>query len=214
MSKSYPHQRLVFLDLETTGLEPKNDKILEIGIMLVDPLTMQVEGPDYTACVWPEGWSTGAPVAAQLYKHNRFVHDMHMKSGLLEDLRDPLRASLNLSAARVERDVCLFFVEQGIEYGRATIAGFCPHFDLSFLKEHMPTLHGWFDYRIVDVSTIRGLVRRWVGPQVDDYFKAKGETKHRALDDCEEARKELAFYAKHLFDVDGFRKVIEPGETR
>lgn len=197
MSKSAPDPRLVFLDLETTGLDPNRDSILELGFIVVTGTTL--------SNMAQSGWLVEPPWAhpeGARRKLGDYVFDMHTKSGLLHDLREE-----HFKLVQVERAACETLHRLGFEYGKATLAGYCPQFDHSFLKVHMPTLAGWFDYRHVDVSTLRGLMRRWLGPEIDAYSKAHGETKHRALDDCREAISELAFY-KQFIDLDGMRKAV------
>jgi len=199
---------LVFLDLETTGLEPTRDSILEIGIVVVDGLSLSKLSA-WSALVQPPWHAlrrTDARHAAERRRLGEYVYRMHEKSGLLAALSASDASVLPLCDA--EQQACEFLTRWGIEYGKATIAGFCPQFDMGFLKAHMPTLAGWFDYRHVDVSTIRGVVRRWVGPEIDAHMKARaGETDHRAVADCFEAINELAFY-KQFMDLDGLRKQI------
>jgi len=191
---------LVFLDLETTGLHPTRDTILEIGICVVDGVSLQ------STAYWSKNveppWAH--PSGARL-RLGGYVFDMHTKSGLLSELNDGYFVSLQ----EAERGACSFLAGLEIAYGSATIAGFCPQFDMAFLKEHMPTLAGWIDYRHVDVSTLRGLVRRWVGPQVDTYFPS-ASVRHRAIDDCLAALDELRFYRSFL-DLDGLRKTLPEG---
>jgi len=207
MSKSTPDPRLVFLDLETTGLDPERCHILEIGVVIVDPVTLKPlrspgrqEFPLLQRCVVEPPWRYYGVAARKAL--GDYVFEMHTKSGLLAELSC-------CSLADAERTVCDVLHEAGIPYGSATLAGFCPQFDMAFLKRHMPTLAGWFDYRHVDVSTLRGLVRRWASPEIDDFLREKnGETKHRTIEDCYEAISELQFY-RQFIDVEKIKTVTK-----
>lgn len=207
MSKSTPDPRLVFLDLETTGLDPERCHILEIGVVIVDPVTLEPlrsprrqEFPLLQRCVVEPPWRYYGVAARKAL--GDYVFEMHTKSGLLAEL-----SCCSLTDA--ERIVCDVLHEAGIPYGSATLAGFCPQFDMAFLKRHMPTLAGWFDYRHIDVSTLRGLVRRWASPEIDDFLREKnGETKHRTIEDCYEAISELQFY-RQFIDVEKIKTVTK-----
>lgn len=209
------NQQLVFLDLETTGLHPQRDAILEIGIALVHPVGMTTHST-FRSLVEPPWGSrvVGMPKPAReaiIRQHlDGVVFDMHTKSGLLQELAESAGDGRLRYVEAVERAFCTYLSDAGIEYGAATIAGFCPQFDMGFLKVHMPVLAGWFDYRMLDVSSYRSAMRRWVGPEIDAYFKRlHPETKHRVIADCHEAIDELCFY-KRFIDLDGMRKDIAP----
>lgn len=213
MSKSTPDPRLVFLDLETTGLDPERCHILEIGVVIVDPATLEplrrpprvLDEQELTMlrrCVLEPPWGYYDAAARKML--GDYVFEMHTKSGLLEALESQ---GYLLTAA--EQQICDVLHDAGIPYGSATLAGFCPQFDMAFLKRHMPTLAGWFDYRHVDVSTLRGLVRRWASPEIDDFLREKnGETKHRTIEDCYEAISELQFY-RQFIDVEKIKAITK-----
>jgi len=196
MSKKAADPRLVFLDLETTGLSAEHDSILEIGIVIVDlrqswePLAQ---------------WSTLVKAKpAALAMMSDYVRAMHEQSGLLAALDG------GVSLGEAESAATHFLNDQHFEYGTATLSGYGPHFDRAFLHKHTPTLHGCFDYRMVDVSTLRGLVRRLVDPNIDESILPvlAGGPKHRAISDCYAALNELCYYGKTLFDCDGLRKAL------
>jgi oligoribonuclease len=177
----------VFLDLETTGLSPEADVILEIGIVVVDPVA------------WDTGrvcWSVPVKASSlELLRMDDFVREMHTKSGLLSALSD------GVSVGAAETGALGFLVANNFQAKRATMAGYSLHFDRAFLHRHMPSLDKFLDYRMVDVSTIRGLASRYTDPLVEQRIKAIfGEPKHRAIDDCLSAIEELKLYAKNFLD--------------
>jgi oligoribonuclease len=215
MAKQAPDDRLVFLDLETTGLDPDRDKVLEVGVIVVG-CDLRVRGGvphEFQSFV---GYPGGYPLRHLV--NDKFVLQMHTDSGLCEAY-DALSTTHRLQmAAVVERKVVQFLEEQHqFKPGTATLAGFCPQFDMSFLRRHMPILTRMFDYRHVDVSTIRGLLRRWVDPGIDTHVSklasSPTDVKHRAVSDCYGALRELALYQAHLFDVDGFGR-LQPEDVR
>jgi oligoribonuclease len=196
MPKKAADPRLVFLDLETTGLEPEQDAILEIGMVVCD-----IRESFAPLAEWSVPVKTKPATLAMM---SDFVRGMHQMSGVLVALEG------GVSLREAESAAAHFLNEQNFTYGTVTMAGYGPHFDRAFLKKHMPTLHNFFDYRMVDVSTLRGLVRRLVDPDIDSHIAPvlAGYQKHRAISDCYAACDELAFYSKYLFDVDGLRKAM------
>lgn len=194
--KPAPDPRLVFLDLETTGLEPGQDSILEIGMVVCD--IRQSFDPGVR-------WSVSVKAKpAALAMMSEYVRGMHTMNGVLVALDG------GVSLSEAETAACHFLNTQSFEHGRVTMAGYGPHFDRAFLKKHMPALHDFFDYRMIDVSTIRGLMRRLVDPDIDSRIAPvlAGYQQHRAISDCLAALDELAYYSKHLLDVDGLRKAL------
>lgn len=190
--KKTPDTRFVFLDLETTGLDPDREQILEIGIIVVS-LELEEIG----------AWSRVVPVHGEPEDliESEFVREMHTKNGLLRDVRneDLVRRlggfSLPGMISTIQHDALDFLRLHDFVHGTATLTGYCPHFDRSFLKVHAPALERFFTYRMIDVSTLRGLTRRWTRPEIDAIRKAKvGETAHRVLEDCREALAELREY--------------------
>lgn len=193
--KAKPDPRLVFLDLETTGLLPGDDVVLEIGIVITDVRFKVLET-----------WATTIQTPDALDRiHSAYVRKMHTESGLLADLPSGVRC---VTDAEVEAIKML--KHAGFKEGTATLAGYCPHFDRSFLHRHMPVLDAFFDYRMIDVSTLRGMARRLVDADIDEKLRtAFGDTKHRTIADCVAALNELEFYVRNFLDLDGLRKAMQ-----
>ncbi|MBM4375506.1 MAG: oligoribonuclease [Deltaproteobacteria bacterium] len=173
--------RLVWVDLEMTGLDAEACAIVEIATIVTDEqLGIVAEGPNHIV-YQPE------EVLARMHPE---VVAMHTKSGLL----DRIRAS-RVSVAEAEA-ATLAFVREHCEAKASPLCGNSVHKDRQFLERYMPLLHAHLHYRNIDVSTVKELVRRWYGDRVPAY--AKGD-KHRALDDIRESIGELRHYRERVF---------------
>jgi oligoribonuclease len=122
---------------------------------------------------------------------NDFVRAMHEKSGLLEELDD------GLTMAEAEQQVLAYIKEHCPDGSRPPLAGNTVATDRAFLARDMPTLESFLHYRIVDVSSIKELSRRWF-PRA--YFQAPAKLgNHRALADIQESIEELRYYREAVF---------------
>lgn len=176
-------QPLVWIDLEMTGLDPDNDVVLEVACIVTDgALEEAVEGPDLVLYATPD----------QLEGMVGIVTEMHTKSGLIEDA-----ARSELTVAQAERLVLEFVAEHVPEPGSAPLAGNSVHADRAFLRRYMPALDDYLHYRIVDVSTIKELARRWYPEAVDLAPKKHGG--HRAMADIRESIEELRYFRSSVF---------------
>lgn len=197
------NDKLVFLDLETTGLSPQQDAILEVGVLIVDSNSLDRDTEKQGDWLVRPPWMS--PAAARHFCSS-FVLEMHRNSGLLDLLNSygaPNNPEALLPTTReVEMSVCNFLLSHGIEYGTATLAGNSVHFDKSFLDAKMPVLAGWFHHQIVDVSSLRVLLNRWTGSDLSTYmsewFFGNKFPRHRALNDCHWACEELRMYRRYL----------------
>lgn len=171
---------MVWVDLEMTGLDEDRCAIVEIATIVTEPdLAVVAEGP----CLvihQPED---------VLAKMSDFVRDLHTRSGLL----DRIRAS-TLSLAEAESQTRAF-LEAHCDQGTAVLCGNSIWKDRAFLQRHMPALLAFLHYRLVDVSSIKELVRRWYP---SDLVPKKREV-HRALDDIRESIEELRWYRARVF---------------
>lgn len=172
---------MVWVDLEMTGLDPATSTIVEIATIVTESdLSIVAEGPDLIIHQ-PE------QILAQM---NDFVREMHTRSGLLERIRAS-STSLDEAAAQT-----LAFLSEHCAPGSAPLCGNSVWKDRSFLERYMPELIRFLHYRIVDVSSIKELARRWYPAEMQ--APKKKET-HRALLDVRESIEELLFYRKTLF---------------
>ncbi|MEU5987510.1 oligoribonuclease [Spirillospora sp. NPDC047418] len=176
------NERLVWIDCEMTGLDLRNDALIEIAALVTDSeLNILDEGVDVIIKPPPE-------TVTQMTK---VVRDMHTTSGLL----DALPTGITLAEAE---DIVLGYVRGHVkDANKAPLCGNSIATDRSFLARDMPALDGHLHYRMVDVSSIKELARRWY-PRV--YF-ASPEKKggHRALADITESIQELRYYRAAVF---------------
>jgi oligoribonuclease len=174
--------RLLWVDLEMTGLDPCSHRILEIATLVTDgSLELLAEGPDLVIFQPPE----------VLEGMNDWSREHHQASGLLRRVRES-----ELTASEAEQRT-LDFLQKWCPPGQAPLAGNSVHMDRFFLKLHMPRLEEHAHYRNVDVTTIKELVRRWY-PQIWERAPRKTDS-HRALDDLRESIAELRYYRQHVF---------------
>lgn len=173
---------LVWIDLEMTGLDAVNDVILEAAVLITaNDLSLIAQGPSIIIHQPEE----------KLAHMSTWVREQHTKSGLL----DAVRAS---SITQQEAQAMLLeFVTQYTKPQTALLAGNSIWQDRFFLRMHMPELERYFHYRILDVSSIKEVVRRWY-PQ-SPYISYKKSDTHRALEDIQESVNELQHYKKHFF---------------
>lgn len=158
-----------------TGLEPATDAIVQAAVVITDPALTVLE--EYCCDVWqpPE----------VLDKMSPFVRDMHTKSGLLERIG---KSRIELRSA--ERHL-LERIAGWCEYP-ATLCGNSVGQDKRFLDAYMPGVARFLHYRIVDVSSLKTLMRLWYGDAAE--FKKPDGMKHDALFDVHQSIAELAYY--------------------
>lgn len=172
--------RLVWVDLEMTGLDPETCVIVEIAVVITGADLAPIA--ELERVVWQ-------PDEA-LARMDPFVRAMHEKSGL--DGR--IRAS-KTSLRDAERDV-MALVTTHCAFREGVLAGNSIHQDRRFLARHMPLLEGSLHYRQVDVSSLKVLAEAWYGPRAK--YAKDGKT-HTALDDIRGSIAELAHYRQSLF---------------
>jgi oligoribonuclease len=181
MSTTRKNDRLVWVDMEMSGLLPETDRILEIAMIVTDgDLNIVAEGP--VLVVHQED--------AVLDRMDAWNKGTHGKSGLI----DKVKAS-TLTEADVEA-ACLAFLKQHVKSSISPMCGNTIHQDRRFMNRYMPKLEAYFHYRNIDVSTIKELCKRWQ-PEI-----AKGFSKqqaHTALADIIESVEELRYYREKLF---------------
>ncbi|MFA5530658.1 MAG: oligoribonuclease [Thiohalomonadaceae bacterium] len=174
-------ENLIWIDLEMTGLDTQNDRIIEIATLVTDSqLNLLAEGPVLAVHQSDE-------VLNGMDDWNRRHHSA---SGLV----DRVRAS-SVDEAEAERQT-LAFLEQWVPVRTSPMCGNSICQDRRFLARLMPKLEAYFHYRNLDVSTLKELARRWK-PEIMSGFNKSGS--HLALDDIRESVAELRYYREHLF---------------
>ncbi|MET3963186.1 oligoribonuclease [Marmoricola sp. OAE513] len=190
------NERLVWIDCEMTGLDLGADALIEVAALVTD-FDLNVLGDGIDVII--------KPPAEALEQMVPFVRDMHTKSGLLEELDS------GTTMADAEARVLAYIKEHCPEGSRPPLAGNTVATDRSFLIRDMPDLESFLHYRIVDVSSIKELSRRWF-PRA--YFNAPAKSGgHRALADIQESIEELRYYRDAVFvappgpDADTAKKI-------
>lgn len=172
---------LVWIDCEMTGLDLTQDALIEVACIVTDA-ELNPLGEGLSVVI--------KPPAAALAAMSDFVRTMHTTSGLLPELEH------GLSLADAQRAV-VDHVKSLTGGARSPLAGNTVGMDKAFLERDMPELMEMLHYRVVDVSSIKELVRRWY-PRV--FFNAPAKTGgHRALGDIEDSIQELRYYRETVF---------------
>ncbi|MGG5751904.1 oligoribonuclease [Zafaria sp. Z1313] len=170
-------ENIVWIDCEMTGLSLQTDALIEVAVLVTDPeLNILGDGVDIVI----------KPDLEALEQMGDFVRGMHTDSGLLDELGN----GTDLETATEE--VLAYIREWVPEPGKAPLAGNSIGTDRNFLARDMPGVIDHLHYRVIDVSTIKELSRRWY-PRA--YFQAPPKTGgHRALGDIRDSIEELRYY--------------------
>ena len=173
-------QRMVWIDLEMTGLDIEKESIIEIATVITDSeLNIIAQGPNLAVSVSEE-------LLAGMDEWNTTHHN---QSGLVERIR---HEGVSISEAQQQT---LEFLKQWVNPKTAPLCGNSVWNDRRFLDKEMPLVADYLHYRMVDVSTIKELARRWY-PKVDKYRK---KLSHLALDDILESIEELQYFRDKVF---------------
>ncbi|NHC45200.1 oligoribonuclease [Motilibacter aurantiacus] len=174
--------RLVWIDCEMTGLDLRTDALVEIAALVTDSeLNILGEGVDVVIRPPDEALATMPDV----------VREMHTASGLLASLEH------GVTLEEAEREVLAYVRKHVPDARKAPLAGNSVSTDRGFIARDMPALDDHLHYRIVDVSSIKELARRWY-PRAY-YNSPKKAGGHRALADIRESIAELAYYREAVF---------------
>jgi len=175
--------KLVWIDCEMTGLELRSDKLIEIAALVTDSeLNVLGEGVDIVIHADDEALAAMPEV----------VQKMHAHSGLTEEVR-----AATITLAQAEQQV-LDYIKQSVPEPRsAPLCGNSIGTDRGFIVRDMPELDAHLHYRMIDVSSIKELCRRWY-PRIYFGQPEKGLA-HRALADITESIRELAYYRRTAF---------------
>ncbi len=174
---------LVWIDCEMTGLDLTRDKLIEVAVVVTDS-ELRVLDPGLDLVIHAED--------ADLAGMGEVVTEMHAKSGLTEAVR-----ASTLTVAEAEQQVLAYVKRWVPERRTAPLCGNSIGTDRGFLARDMPELDDHLHYRMVDVSSVKELARRWF-PRVYFAQPPKGLA-HRALADIVESVRELAYYRQTLF---------------
>ena len=175
--------RLVWLDMEMTGLDPEKERIIEVAVVVTEAdLTVVAEGP-VLVVHQPD---------SLLDAMDNWNKSTHGKSGLI----DKVKAS-TVTEGQAEQQI-IDFLSQYVPKGTAPMCGNSIGQDRRFLVKYMPRLEAFFHYRNLDVSTLKELAKRWKPEAYSSFKKAQ---KHTALADVHESIDELAHYRTHLLSV-------------
>ena len=174
--------RLAWIDMEMTGLEPERERIIEVAAIVTDGnLEIIAEGPSIV-----------------VHQSNELLDAMddwnkehHGASGLIERVK-----ASTITEETAEASVLEFLAEH-CDVRTAPLAGNSVHQDKRFIAKYMPKLEAFLHYRIVDVSTVKELCRRWYPKEYEAQPRKKGN--HRALEDIRESIEELRYYRRAIF---------------
>jgi oligoribonuclease len=182
--------RLVWIDCEMTGLDLARDALIEVAVVVTDSELQPLDdGLDLVINVADDVLDTMIP----------FVRDMHASSGLTDAVR-----TSKITLGRAETQVLDYVRSHVRDAKSAPLCGNSIATDRGFLARDMPHLDEHLHYRMIDVSSIKELAKRWY-PRVYQSQPEKGLS-HRALADIRESIQELQYYRSTLF-------VVPPGPT-
>ena len=174
---------LVWIDMEMTGLDPDNDRVIEIAAIVTDAeLNILAEGPVFAIHQADE----------VLDKMDAWNKGTHGRSGLIDKVKASTVTEDEASAQMIS------FLRQYVPAGKSPMCGNSICQDRRFMARHMPQLEQFFHYRNVDVSTIKELCRRWK-PELISGFKK--HQMHTALADILESVEELRYYREHFIKL-------------
>ena len=175
---------LVWIDMEMSGLVPERDRIIEVAMVVTDSeLNTIAEAPVYVVHQSEE-------VLDAMDAWNKSTHG---KSGLVDKVRASTFTEAEVEARLIE------FLKPIVASGVAPLCGNTVHQDRRFMARYMPAFDAYLHYRIVDVSTLKELARRWRPDILQGIAK---EGRHEALADIYESIEELRHYRRHFLRVE------------
>ena len=173
-------QNLIWIDLEMTGLSPFTDRIIEIAVVVTDPLlTLRIEGPVFAI----------HQSDATLDGMDNWNKGTHGRSGLIDRVK---ASTIDEDAAQT---AVIAWLKQYVPAGKSPMCGNSICQDRRFLAKDMAKLEDFFHYRNLDVSTLKELAKRWKPSMLDGFKKAQA---HTALADIHESIDELLHYRQHF----------------
>lgn len=176
---------LLWLDLEMTGLNVTTDVIVEVACVITNK-DLEVISPEVSLVIQqPE---------KTLARMKTEVRGMHTKSGLIDSIKE------STTTLQQAEDAILGLLQEYCESQKTIMCGNSIWQDRYFLMKYMPRVIKFLHYRMIDVTAIKELARRWYDVNPEVVLKKKEH--HRALDDVYESIDELKFYRKELFKND------------
>jgi oligoribonuclease len=174
---------LVWIDCEMTGLDLRSDKLIEIAVLVTDA-DLNVLGDGVDVVIHADDAALSSMIDV--------VTEMHTRSGLIEEVR---ASTVDVAAAET---MVLDYIREHVKQAKtAPLAGNSIATDRGFIARDMPALDSFLHYRMIDVSSIKELCRRWY-PRIYYGQPAKGLA-HRALADIHESIRELQYYRRTAF---------------
>jgi len=194
MAKSVDY---VWVDLETTGLDHAHDVPLEIGLLLTDRRLSIID-----SSTWIIGDNSLAYLnAVDRAKHDEFVGPMHRASGLFFEWEQAIRHTPEAITRRAVQDSILHWLDdRDVVFGKYAVAGSSVGFDRRMMDDHLPDVNNHFNYRVIDVSSIKETCKR-NNPKV---FAQMPQTPkvHRPISDIRNSMTEYAYYMENYLWVD------------
>jgi oligoribonuclease len=175
--------RLVWIDCEMTGLDLAKDQLVEIAVIVTEADLTELDS-GISIIIRPDDLSI-------LEGMDPVVVDMHTSSGLLDVIPD------GVSLAEAEQQVLAYVRQHVPDARKAPLAGSSVYVDRGFLSRDMPELDAHLHYRLVDVSSVKEISRRWYPRAYFNSPEKKGN--HRALGDIRESIAELRYYRDAVF---------------
>jgi oligoribonuclease len=183
MMENKNNNNLIWLDMEMSGLDPEQDKVLEIAVIITDPfLKIIAESPVFVI-------HQDDQVLGRMDAWNQSTHG---KTGLIEKVKNSTYNEKQVTHSLLE------FMEKYVGKNKSPMCVNSICQDRRFMAKHMPELEKFFHYRNLDVSVFKELSKRWK-PEIIDGFKKAG--KHEALADIIESIEELKYYREHFIKI-------------
>lgn len=179
---------LVWVDIETTGLDPRRDVILEVSLAATDAGLFRVFSQiDVQLHFDRKGWEARNGALGE------YVANMHTKNKLLLECEHK-----GVSNALAEASIIAWMEDVGMPVGEVPMCGSSVHFDREFLKKYMPAVEKRFHYRNLDVSSIKNAAKLWA-PEIANGAPEKQRGTHRGHDDLLDTIDEARYYQLQIF---------------
>jgi len=189
--------RMIWVDIETFGLDTHKDFITEVGFKITDLDLNTID--DFQTCVWSTPEYDTRLAEMKLSKKDLYVYNMHVKSGLWGEAR-----RIGAAPQVAEREICEWLEGHGVTKDtEEPLCGSSVHFDRGMLEVQMPLVFERFHYRIIDNSVLKGLCQAF-NPRLYEQMPPHDRKTHRVLPDIEDSINEFRFY-KDNFMFEGGR---------